>query len=256
MANLKLVAVLITAFTKIKDPAKMLEYIFGCLTDGMAAALYESPAISAVFYTAGNEAWAALDTAITIYNGNVTPNNLKIVKAKMALCVVWMRSYAVQVQAIANLPINAATREEIVINIEQSYLTAQKLTSSEKGAPEQPSLTGKNLGIGEIGVQVINTGVTFDPQSIIILAVSVPVAPVTTPPSPTPPPADVTLSESGVVRVTSTVGIDLITLTLNGKAREVTFTGLITGTWYYIYAYSKNNNKKLSDLTVPILVRA
>jgi hypothetical protein len=82
MANLKIVAVLITAFTKIKDPAKMLEYIFGCLTDGMAAVLYESPAISAAFYTAGNNAWAALDAAIGIYNGNTTPENLRIVNAK------------------------------------------------------------------------------------------------------------------------------------------------------------------------------
>ena len=256
MANLKVVAVLITAFTKIKEPAKMLEYIFGCITDGMAAVLYETPAISAAFYTAGNSAWAALDAAIGIYNGNVTPENLKIVKAKMALCVVWLRSYAIQVQAIANLPINCATREEAQINIGLSYLTAQQLTSSKKVNPEQPSLTGKNVGIGEIGVQVINTGVTFAPQSIILLAVSVPVAPDTIPPSPTPAPADVTLSTTGIVRVKSTVGIDLITLTLNGKAREVVFTGLISGTWYYIYAYSKNNNKKMSALTAPILVRA
>lgn len=252
MASLKLVAVLITAFTKIKEPAKMAAYIWGCMTDGMASTLYASPAIIAAFYTAGNNAWAALDLAISNHNSTPTPNNLKIVKAKMALVVIWLKSYASQVQVIANLPINATTREEVVINIGNSYLTAQKLTRTTKGDPQVPALIGKNIGTSTIEVEVTNS-IEFNPTSIVFIAVEVPVTPVTDPPSPVAPPAEVDLT-NGQLTVTSTVAVQTATISLTGKGRIVTFTALKPGVQYAIYAYTMNGKKLRSVLSVPIYV--
>jgi hypothetical protein len=213
MATLKLVLVLITKFTSERDQDKLKDYIWNCLLLGMAAPLYESPAILAAFYASGNDAYDALALANSNYDANVTPENLKIVKAKMALVVLWLRSYASQVQVIANLPANCTTREEAAINIGLSYLTAQKLTASKKGTPQIPSLTGKNIGIGTIEVAVTNT-VDFNPSSINFIAVEVPETPVTIPPSPFIPPAVVVLT-AGQLTVSSTVAVQTATISLN-----------------------------------------
>jgi hypothetical protein len=252
MATLKLVAVKITVFTRQRDAGKLLAYIWACLSDGLNATLYENPNILSAFYTLGNDAWEALDLAISDYSKNTTPDNLKIVKAKMALVVIWLRAYASKVQVIANLPANATTREEVVINIGQSYLTAQKLVQSKKGDPQIPEMTGKNVGIGTIDIEVVNID-NFNPTGIVFIAVEVPVTPITVPPSAATPPAVVELKD-GQLLITSTVAVQTASISIEGKGRTVTFIGLKPGKLYAIYAYTRNGKKQVSKLSAPIYV--
>ena len=256
MATLKLVAVLISIFTKETDGAKLRDYISQCLTKGMASILFASPAILAAFYTAGNDAWEALATAVSNWEDNKSPENLKIVKDKMALVVIWLRSYAIQVQNIANLPANCTTREEAATNIIASYLTPQKLTKAAKGDPEVPIVTGKRgTDVGAIDIEVMNHGVGFKPTSIIVFVVLLAETPVTVPVTPPIPDPTVSLT-AGQVLVTSTVATQIATISLDGKGKFISFAGLMSGRRYAIYAYTKNGKKQISTLSAVIIVQA
>src|ERR1017187_217238 len=144
MALLKLVAVVISIFTQEKNGPKLRDYLWNCLTDGMASILFSDPHILAAFYAAGNTAYEALALAITNFETNNSSGNRRIMNAKMALAIIWLRSYATQVQIISNLPANVVTRQDAADNITTSFLTPQKLVKTSKGDPEVPVIVGEN----------------------------------------------------------------------------------------------------------------
>ncbi len=255
MSLLKLVLVKISIFMIITKASIMRQYLLDCVSAGSASTLYANPAITTAFYTSMTNAAAAIQTAVTVCAANNTKANRDAIKDAIAAGKVVAASYASQVQVIANLPINAATREAAKTNIEQSHLTAQKLNQTTIGIPETPVLTGENNGIGKIKVKVTNPGVSYDPKTIIFVAVSLPIVPVTVPP--TPPPADpvVTLI-AGQVMVKTSVACEVITITQDGKGREVDLVGLTAGTRFSISAYTKNGNKLVSVLSNAIIVQA
>jgi hypothetical protein len=256
MAAFALVRVLISIFTQETNAGKLRDYLWNCLTDGMASVLFASPAVLAAFYTAGNDAYDALALAITNYELNDSNRNLRIVKAKMALAVLWLRDYANQVQVIANLPVNVVVRQDAADNISTSFLTPQKLAQSSKGAPEVPVLSGKRGAIeGGIDIEVMNHGVGFNPTSINFIAVLLTDTPVTEPPTPTIPDPVVTLT-AGQVLVSSAVATQVASISLDGKGKFISFVGLMSGRRYAIYAYTKNGKKLVSVLSAPIIVQA
>src|ERR1035437_5205638 len=102
MATLKLVAVIISIFTQEKRGDVLRDYLWECLVYGMASTMFGSPNILAAFYTAGNDAYDALALAVYNWEHAPTEDNLRIVKDKMALVVLWLREYARQVTIIAN----------------------------------------------------------------------------------------------------------------------------------------------------------
>ena len=248
MATLKLVTVLIGVFTKEKHGPTLRDYIQECIAIGSVSTLFLNPAITTAFYAAGTVAYGALALAITNYSNNITTENLKIVKAKMALVVVWLRSYAAQVQVIANLPINCTTRLEASNNILASYLTPAKLISTRKGNPDAPLFNAKFVD-GIIVVNITN-GKTYHPASITIIAVAVP--PVTVPATPNP---TVTLVQStATVSIVSKVGVHTISKSFSGKGTSGKIAGATLSASYNLVAYAQNGNKQCSLLSAPVLV--
>ena len=251
MATIAIVRVLLTKFTKLidgREGRELADYLWGCLTDGMAAVLYENPHILTAFYTEGNDAWDALDLAIRNWQAAPTENNLNIVKDKMALAVLWLRSYAAQVQVIANLPANCTTREEARTNIGLSFLTAQKLSNTSKGDPVTPEVTGKNLSTGKAQIKIINT-IDFDPRCSIFILVSK--APLTEPHTDD---AIVELDEKGQIKISAAYDVEVFMIHLDGKGRTANFQGLTPAWGYDGYCFSKNGNKNISELSEPVVV--
>jgi hypothetical protein len=251
MATIAIVKVLLTKFTKLidgREGRELADYLWGCLTDGMASVLYENPHILTAFYTAGNSAYDALALAITNHQEVPTEDNELIVKAKMALAIIWLRSYANQVYLIANDSTNCTTREEAVININASGLVAQKLTQTKKVKPAKLILLGKNLGTG-IGELKIANDNPFVVRSSVFILVSKP--PVTSPPTP-----DAVVSiVDGQFSVAATYAYQLSLLVLDGKGRVAVFNNLIPAQGYSGYGFSKNGNKLIGDLSDPVLVK-
>ena len=247
MATLKLVMVLITVFTEETDAKTLRDYIKNCYDKGTVATLFKDPNITAAFYALGLIAYEALRDAITAHDLNQSEDNENIMKDKMALAVLWLRSYASQVQVISNLPANCTTREEAATNIGLSYLTAQKLSSSTKGQPETAVITAKYLGDGIIEVIIVN-GISFNPSSINIIAVGVP--PVTDPATPNPV---ITLNDGQVI-VTCKVAVPMISKSLSGKGKTQTLSGMNTCPSYLVALYSQNGAKLISFLSNIVLV--
>lgn len=248
MAVLKLVAVLISIFTKQTDGPKLRDYLSNCLTDGMASILFANPAILAAFYTAGNTAYDALALAISNYETNDSTGNGRIMRAKMALAVIWLRSYAAQVQVIANLPANCTTRQDAADNITTSFLTPQKLTSTEKGNPATPLFNAKFVD----GVLVINitNGEAYKPTSINFIAIAVP--PVTDPA--TPNPVVSLVQATATISVVSSVAVHMVSRSFSGKAKSAKIAGATLAPSYLLVGYAQNGNKQCSLLSAPILV--
>ena len=242
------VGILISDFTDETNPEALRDNLWNCLELGMAAPMYENPHILTAFYTAGNFAYDALALAISNHEEVPTDDNELIVKAKMALAVIWLRSYANQVFLIANDSTNCTTRDEAVININASGLTAQKLTQTKKVKPEKLVLLGKNLGTGIGQIKIVNDN-PFVVRSSVFILVSKP--PVTSPPTP-----DAVVSiVNGQFNVAATYAYQLSLLVLDGKGRIATFNNLIPAQGYNGYGFSKNGNKLIGDLSDPVLVK-
>ena len=248
MSIAKIVKVIITIFTTETNAEVLRDYLWDCLTMGMAAVLFENPHILTAFYTAGNDAYDALALAISNWETSPTTNNKNIVKDKMKLVVIWLRGYASQVQTIANDTTNTTTREEARTNIGLSFLTAQELTPAKKGNPATPEFTA-SITNGVISINITN-GPAYKPTNIIVVVTAVP--PVTSPATPNPV---VTLDKSNAqVSVTSKVAVQAVVKSISGKGTSLKIANMNTSPSYNIQAYAQNGNKQISNLSAPVLV--
>ena len=222
--------------------------ITDCIAAGSIATLFKDPHILAAFYIAGGLTKTALSTAISDYNNSTNGGSIDTVRAKMALVVIWLDSYADQVEVIANDTANRTTQEEAVANIGISHLTAQKIAKASKGRPLKPNIIGEYITGGIIKVKVTNGNLT-NYSTLTVLAVSVP--PVSDPPV---APAVVTLN-GDQLSVSCAVAVNVITKTIKGKPSEATFVGVNPEVSYQIYAITQNGVKLISYLSNPILVK-
>lgn len=236
-----------TIYSDITDGATMRQYVLDRISNSASSLLYGVPAIATGVYTAGTAVAAAIQTAITNYGLNETKVNFDIIKAKIALAIIWLDSLTMLVEPIANNPLNCSTREEAAINIEIAGFKAEKLIAGSKGVPDTALFTAEYVGNGIIDVDIAN-GADFNPTNVIIIAISIP--PITTPPTPLP---TITLV-NGQAIVVSKAGVTVISKTLSGKGRTVKLYGMDTCSSWMIYIYCMNGNKLISLLstTVPV----
>ncbi len=231
-----------TEYSLITDPAEMRQYVIDRGNAASSSTLYGTPAIAASVYTAGTSAATAIQTAITAHTAAPTLANKDIVKAKMALGVLWLDSLLALVVPIANSPTNCTTREEAAVNIEIAGFTAEKLNKNSKGKPDMALFTATYVGNGVIDIDITN-GDEFNPANVIIIAVAVP--PVTVPP--TPPP--IVSLKDGQVAVTSKVYVPVVTKTMSGKGTSAKLVDMAGSPSWMIYIYSMNGNKLISMLS-------
>lgn len=249
MGTLKVVEVKISEFTLERNAKALLKIGQKCFDDGSDSVLFGVPHISLIDYAEGTFAIEALDEAIDTHEDAPIPNNLLIVKAKMALLVLWLLDYANQVVIIANADTNCTTRLEAATNIGLSGLNYQKLVKTTTGNPIQVALTGGNVGTGRATVEVVEDA-DFGPKSTTFIAVSIP--PVT---NPITPDAIVTLDSDGQLRFIADYIFQVFIITVEGKGRVAKFTKLTPAQGYNSYAFSKNGNKLFGKLSkMPLLI--
>jgi len=249
MGTLKIVEVKISVFTKERNAEALLKIGQKAFEDGSGSVLFEDPHITMVFYAEGTFAIEELEESMDIHEDAPIPNNLLIVKGKMALLVLWLIDYAGQVVVIANADANCTTREEAATNIGISGLTAQKLGKTTAKIPIQVALTGGNVGSGRATVEVVED-VDFGPKSTTFIAVSKP--PVT---FPITPDAEVILDSDGQLSFIASYIFQVFMITIEGKGRVAKFTKLIPAQGYNSYAFSKNGNKLFGKLSkMPLLI--
>src|ERR1035441_9610310 len=230
-----------------RNSGKLVSLIAKCMAAGKGAVLYKDPHILALFYSDGNDAKEALETAKSDYKNRTNGGSILIIEGKMALVVIWIDSYADQVEVIANDPANRTTQEEAVANIGLSGLPAQKIGKNTKGKPAQPVLTGEYFTGGIIKVKLTN-GKAYQFTSITYIAVSVPPAS-----EPAVAPAKVTLT-GDQLSVLCAAAVHVMTKTIKGKSKSTKFTGAISLLGYNIYAITQNGAKLVSDISAVITV--
>ncbi len=247
MGLLKNVLVKISIFMLMRRATVLKQYVEDCVSTGSAATLFKDPHITTVFYASLTNAAIAIQSAIDICTLAPTKGNKKAIKDAMAAAKLLLVSYANQVVVIANLPINAPTREVAATNIAQSHLTSQKLASSKKGNPAKPKFTAINEGTGTVEVEITN-GSDYQPSSITIVAVEQAslVAPIV--------PDPIVSLVGGELVVQSFMAAHVVTLSFDGKGSFGTFNSLKSGVRYKIYAYAKNGKKQISPLSDGVLV--
>jgi hypothetical protein len=245
---LKMVKVKRTVFTLMKVADDIRAYIEDCVAAGSGAPLYANPAITTAFYTAGTTAAGNITAAIKTYTSAPTDANLGIIATRRTEGIEWLEQYATDVETIANLDVNRATREAAYINILQSYLTPQKLSSSSKGIPETPVITGTISGANVMSLVVTN-GATYIPSQTNFVVVQLPEF--TTEETPDPV---VTLVD-GQITITGAVGATIFK-SVSGKGKSTTTKFPLTGVRYAVYAYAQNGKKLVSGLSVKIIVEA
>jgi len=249
MATLKKVKVKRTDYSKITNGIDMWTYIDNAINTGSAAILFKDPNILAAFYALGIAARLALKTAMDVHEAAPTKGNLKIVKAKMALVVIWLNGYADQVETISNSDTNRTTREEAAANILLAKLNYQQLTNGSKGKPGVVSFTVKKIG-SDLLCEVTN-GVDYKPSSSTFFAVELPVQPLVPPLIPDP---DVTLDGDQINVIFYAPG-HFASQSSNGKSFVTLLKSLKTGKRYAIYGFSQNGKKLISDLSAPIIIQ-
>ena len=143
MPTIKDVKVMTSDFTLERVAQTLLDYGVKCVEKGWVSDLYCVPNISEAVYTVGNDALDELEYAIKYHKKIPLPENLLIVKAKMALVIKWLIIYTSKVEPIANADANRTTRKEAFLNIILSGLMPQKLGRSDKGNPETPCYYGE-----------------------------------------------------------------------------------------------------------------
>jgi hypothetical protein len=250
MATLKKVKVKRTDYSKIKNGADMWTYIDNAINTGTVAALFKDPNILAAFYALGIAARGALKAAMDAWVLAPTIGNMGVIRAKMALVVIWLNGYADQVETISNSDTNRTTVEEAAANILLAKLNYQQLTSGSKGKPAVVSFTIKKSG-SDLLCEVTN-GVDYKPTSSTFFAIELPVQP----PSPAPaiPDPDVSLDGDQINVIFYAPG-HIATQSSNGKSFITLLKSLKTGSRYAIYGFSQNGKKFISDLSAPIIVQ-
>ena len=249
MGLLRIVLVKISIFMVIKKALDLKQYLNDCVAAGSVATLYVNPNITTLFYTSLTNAATAIQTAINVWTLAPTKANRTAIKDAMDAGKVLLKSYASQVQVIANLPINATTREQVVTNIGQSHLSAQKIGKTAKIKPLQPIISAKNIGTGTVEARIVNPNPYPAPSITFFFAISRP--PVTTPPTPA---AVVTVVE-GQLKIVAGYNYEFMMLSIDSKGRIVTFKNLTPAGDYDIYCFSKNGDKFISDLSVSFDVK-
>jgi hypothetical protein len=241
MGILKPVLVKTTIYSEITDPVELRQYGLDCVTTGSTYILFKDPAITTAFYASITLACGAIQTAINTHTTSPTEGNKAAIGVAMDALILILDSYALQVETISNLAVNAATREAAYANILLSFLTPQKLNANSKGDPQILELRVTDLGGGKAEVEIMN-GADFDPSSIVVFAVSQPAT--TLPPTAAP---IVTLS-SGQITMLSAIAVQMISMSVQGKGRKMIFTGFTKGVNYMFYGYSQNGKKQISLL--------
>jgi len=230
-----------TVFTTNNSPSGIQQYVTNCISIGDADTnvLYKHPAITTVFYAEGTLAASKIADAITLAASIPLDANKSAVIDRMVEGKLWLDSYATKVGIIANDPANRSTREQAATNILASNLTPQKLTHNRKGNPEKPKLSGTNIGIGAVDIEIVN-GVDYDPSQTTIIAVE-------------------KIAEATVELVDGVLKIDLVNkgqvriMAVSQKGKLTHFTGINKGD-YTFYAYASNGKKQLSLLSDSINV--
>ncbi len=247
MARIQKVNVKTMMYSKITIPKDLANYIKNAYGKGSTASIYMNPHILTLFYSEGSDAYIELTDAIAAHDAQPIKAKMDIVKDKMAIVMKWLDAYTILVEAIANADGNRTTRAEAATNIELAGLTPVKITSASKGTPAKPTFTIDDDGKGMAKVSVTNKA-DFNPSSVVFIFVEIPVGkdvPI--------PPAIVEL-DSGQIKISCTVAVDVFFTTLAGKARTVQVGKLKKGTSYNGYSYSKNGNTQMSLLSAAIRI--
>ncbi len=247
--TLKDVKVLQGAFAKMDDPKVLMKYVTDAVAKGSNAGLYKNPFIITAVYDKGTQAAADIQTAMDDYATTPSPENEKTIGDKMVLAKGWLKEYSKLVEPIANDNANRSTREEAATNILAANLSYQKLTSASAGDPITPAFTAKSVGDGKIKIDVIN-GAEYHPRTTLFLAVQLPDKTTDVTPDPI-----VTLVK-GQLKVSSNGITETITQSMSGKGRTNIIATSNSGSRYAVYLYSQNGKKEVSELSMPVTVKA
>ena len=245
---LKDVEVKETAFTDIKVPADLKQYMVNSVEKGSNAVLYADPAITASFYGKGTDAGDDIQTAIDAEKLNASDDNKLAVSNAMAAGVMWLKSYGAQVQIIANLSVNRITREQAAENILRSYLSYKKLKSDKKGDPAALVFTVEVIGSGKIRVTIVN-GTSNFPTRTNLIAIQLPSATMPLTANPV-----VTLAD-GQISVQLSGAAEVVSKSLSGKGTSTIIKVSNTGCSYIIYGFAQNGNKQVSELSAGLIVK-
>ena len=225
---------------------KLKALITAFLAAGKGALLFKDPHILAAFYLLGDAALAALALAITDYENSTNGGSIETVRAKMALVVIWIDSYADQAEVIANDPANRSTQEEAIANLGLAGLPTQKAAAATKGKPAKSEFTAKKVD-GGIKAKITNSNTNVYTQ-LTIIAVSV------------PPVADPPVASAAVIlttdqlSVTCAAPVHTITKTIKGHPTEAFLSGANPLLSYDVYIITQNGTKLVSDISLVITV--
>lgn len=245
---LRLVKVKVSVFTKIYLADKVRKYVDDCVNVGSAASLYATPAVSTAFYGEGITVSFNITEALKVCSKSPTKGNFKKLGVKKKEGIRWLGSYASQVENIANMDVNRATREAAYANILLSNLTPQKLANSSKGKPETPVITGAITGAKLMLIKITN-GDSYIPSQTNFIMLELPEF--TTSASPDP----VVELKNGQLIIRGATG-DVITKSLEGIGKSTIMQFYNTGKRYAIYAYAQNGKKLTSELSAKIIVES
>ncbi len=249
MAVIKQGKVKRSGYREETNHGKIVALISKCLAAGRGAVLYKDPNISALFYSDGDDAKEALEKAMSDYKNRTNGGSILNIENKMALVVIWVDSYADQVEVIANDPANRTTQQEAVANIGLAGLPAQKMGKNTKGKPAKPVLTGEYFSGGILKIKLTN-GRAYQFTSITYVAVSIPPAS-----DPAVAPAVVTIT-GDQVSVKCAAAVQVMSKTIKGKSRTAKFVGADPLLSYNIYAFTQNGKKLVSEISAVITVNA
>ncbi|MEI6814978.1 MAG: hypothetical protein WCL14_00100 [Bacteroidota bacterium] len=239
--TLKLLLVMRTTFTYIKKPDELKKYVDDCINTGSIESLFEDPNIPTSFYDDGRAVSLALQKAINRRTASPTKGSFETVGNRMTSAVTWLHGYADRVEVISNDDANCSTRQEIGANISSSFLTHHKLVSGRKGNPPTPEFVAKNVGSGEVDVDILN-GADYTPEKTVFIAIELS--------------AKATLAlAKGILNINQEEKGQTMVMVATKKGKLTHFVGLKPGVQYAIYAYSQNGFKQTSELSLPVLVK-
>jgi hypothetical protein len=212
---------------------------------GLGQLLFQNPAILTAFYTAGNGALAALTLAINDFNNHTNGGSIETIEAKMALVVIWIDSYADQVEVISNADANRTTQLEAKANIVLSGLPTQKIGKTTKGKPGISEINGVRFAGGIMKVKITNAHVNVY-TSLTLIAVSIPPAS-----EPAIAPAVVTVA-GDQLSVTCAAPIHVMTKTIKGHPASASIAGANPALSYNLYVITQNGVKLVSVISASI----
>ena len=227
-------------FSRIRDAAKLRQYLIYCVEWGSKNILYEDPIIATSFYQEGIDLIADLKCAIDNYVNAPLKANLLIRRNLVLRCKIWLNSYADKVETIANDDANRTTVQEAGSNISASFLSHRKIGKTSKRKPEQPELFAKFFGYGRMDVEILN-GAAYKPMMTHFILVESSMN------------AIVELRDGALFIEQERKG-QIVVKTVNAKGRYTHINGLKSVS-YDLYAYAQNGNENISRLSAKITVR-